>query len=118
MVYRIEVSEKEGFADPVGLGVKKDIEDLGLKGRIKDVKTVQVYLLEGELTDLDIDRICANLLIDPVTQRFSYNRNIPGEEKFKVVEVAHNPGVMDPVEESAKKAIADMGINGVRTVRT
>jgi phosphoribosylformylglycinamidine synthase len=32
--------------------------------------------------------------------------------------VAYNPGVMDPVEESTRKAIKDMGIYGVRSIKT
>ena len=35
-----------------------------------------------------------------------------------MVEIAYNQGVMDPVEESVLKAISDMGINGVISVRT
>ena len=36
----------------------------------------------------------------------------------RIVDVAYNPGVMDPVEESAGKAIRDMGIYGVKSLRT
>ncbi|MCX5687943.1 MAG: phosphoribosylformylglycinamidine synthase subunit PurL, partial [Candidatus Omnitrophica bacterium] len=36
----------------------------------------------------------------------------------RIVEIAYNPGVMDPVEASARKAIRDMGIYGVKSLRT
>ena len=118
MFWRIEVKEKEGFYDAVGEGVKKDIEDLGFARRIKKVHTVQVYLLEGDATESDIRFISENLFIDPITQEYAYNGNILDEKNFKIIEVAYNPGVMDPVEESAKKAIKDLGINDIKTVKT
>ena len=118
MFWRVEIKEKEGFYDAVSGGVKKDIADLGFGNKVKAVKTAQVYLLEGDIDEGDIKKICDNLLIDPITQECSYQGSIFDEKAFKVVEVAYNAGVMDPVEESAKKAIADLGINGVRTVKT
>ena len=118
MFWRIEVREKDGFYDALGQGVKRDIEDLGFKGKVKEVKAVQVYFLEGELEEHHIKKICENLLIDPVTQDYSYNGNIFNEEKYKVVEIAYNPGVMDPVEDSTKKAIGDLGIRGIKKVKT
>lgn len=118
MFWRIEVKEKEGFYDALGEGVKRDIEDLGFTGYVKEVKTAQVYLLEGELGERHIKKMCENLLIDPVTQDYSYNGSIFDEGRYKVVEIAYNPGVMDPVEESARKAIGDLGIKGVKALKT
>lgn len=119
MTYRIEVREKSGFYDAIGESVKKDIIDLSCKGKVKDVKTVQVYLLEGALEDRDVKLICDNLFIDPITQEYSFDDGLCARsEGYKVVEVAYNPGVMDPVEESAKKAIRDLGIKDIRTVKT
>ncbi len=119
MIWRIEIREKPGYFDAIGHSVRKDIEDLGFRGRIKDVKAIQVYLLDGKLDEFPVKRICQNLLIDPVTQEYSYDS--PGtaiDKDYKIVEVAHNPGVMDPVEESAKKAIRDLGIDSIRQVKT
>ncbi|MDP3791875.1 MAG: phosphoribosylformylglycinamidine synthase subunit PurL [Candidatus Omnitrophota bacterium] len=118
MLYRVEVREKDGFYDAVGESVKKDILDLGFKNKVEEVKFVYVYLLEGDINEIDIKKISEELLIDPVTQEYSFNGSVCNEKEFKAVEVAYNPGVMDPVEESAKKAIQDLGIKGVREVRT
>lgn len=118
MIWRVEVTEKEGFYDAVAASVKHDIRDLGYAGKIKDVKTVQVYLLDGDFNEYTIKKICENLFIDPVTQEYNSKGNVLDEKGWKVVEVAYNPGVMDPVEESAKKAINDLGIRGVRAVKT
>ncbi len=118
MSWRIEVREKEGFYDAVGESIKREIADLGFENRIKEVNAVQVYLLEGELKEPDVKFICENLLIDPVTQEYNYKGTAFNDEEFKEVEVAYNPGVMDPVEASAKKAIADLGVKGLRAVKT
>ncbi|MEO0069985.1 MAG: phosphoribosylformylglycinamidine synthase subunit PurL [candidate division WOR-3 bacterium] len=39
-------------------------------------------------------------------------------EDLEVVEIAYNPGVMDPAEESVKKGIRDLGIQGIEAVKT
>ena len=118
MLWRVEVKEKNGFYDAVGESVKKDIIDLGFRSRIKEVKFVYVYLLEGNINESEIRKISEELLIDPITQEYAYKSTVCDEKKFKIVEVAYNPGVMDPVEDSAKKAINDLGINGVHTIKT
>lgn len=41
-----------------------------------------------------------------------------GDGKIHVIEIAYNPGVMDPVEESVKKGIRDLGIGEVESVKT
>ncbi|MBP7055582.1 MAG: phosphoribosylformylglycinamidine synthase subunit PurL [Candidatus Omnitrophica bacterium] len=119
MTYRIEVREKKGFYDALGESVKKDISDLGYKGKVKEVKTVQVYLIEGGLEEPDVKLLCKNLFTDPITQDYKIGDEANPEDKgYKIVEVAYNPGVMDPVEESAKKAVKDLGIKDIRTVKT
>ncbi len=118
MLWRVEIREKDGFYDAVGESVKKDISDLGFKDKILDVKFVYVYLIEAESRESDIRRICEELLIDPVTQDYSYRESVSEEKEYKVVEIAYNPGVMDPVEDSAKKAIRDLGIEGVSALKT
>ncbi len=118
MIWRIEVAEKKGFYDAVGAMITHDIRELGLSKKIKEVKVVQVYLIEGELDDYSVKKICENLLIDPITQRYNYRGDVLDEKGCKVVEVAYNPGVMDPVEDSAKKAINDLGVSGLRTIKT
>ncbi|MDD5135787.1 MAG: phosphoribosylformylglycinamidine synthase subunit PurL [Candidatus Omnitrophica bacterium] len=118
MFWRVEVKEKDGFYDALGEAVKKDIEDLGFAGKVKEVKTVQVYLLDGELEEHHIKKICENLLIDPVTQSYACNGDTSGEEDYKALEVAYNPGVMDPVEESARKAVKDLGITALKSLKT
>jgi phosphoribosylformylglycinamidine synthase len=120
MQYKIEVVDKPGIFDAVGQGVRKDIADLGITG-VKQVKFIQVYTIEGSLDESQVVRICEELLTDRISQ--DYCVRLPGlcEPASRgqcVVEIAYNPGVMDPVEASVLKGIQDLGISGADSVST
>ena len=124
MFWRIEVENKPGVFDAEGYACKKDILDLGIEG-VKDVKVRQVYILYGNLKENDIVNICDNILVDKIIQEYRYFNQDNLEDtkdglsdRLKVVEVAYNLGVMDPQEESIKKAISDLGIKGLLDVKT
>jgi len=116
--WKIEVRNKKSIFDPFGNGVKKDISDLGIKG-VKKVNVAQVFIISGDITESDIKRIAEELLADSITEEYSMGKGCRVKGGIsRVVEIAYNPGVMDPVEESARKAIRDMGIYGVKSLRT
>jgi phosphoribosylformylglycinamidine synthase II len=115
-VYRIEVSVKEGFADPRSEGLLRDILDLGIR-TVERVRVSSVYLLEGKLADKELQTVCRGLLTDPIVEEYS-TEDTTAPAGARLVEVAYNPGVMDPVEESVKKGIRDLGITAVSAVRT
>ncbi len=120
MMWKIEIKDKPGVFDAAGEGVKKDILDLGISG-VEEVSFAQVYFLEGSLERADVVRVCEALLADPVTQEYHLleaGHERAAREGARVVEVAYNPGVMDPVEESVRKGIADLGLAGADTVKT
>src|SRR3989338_8169869 len=119
MQHKIEVQDKPGIFDAVGAGIKKDIRDLGIKG-VREARFIQVYLLEGELSQDEVVRICEELLADKVVQEYSILTQDPrprAQDGF-LIEIAYNPGVMDPVEESALKGIRDLGVSAVTAVKT
>ncbi|NQU95776.1 MAG: phosphoribosylformylglycinamidine synthase subunit PurL [Candidatus Omnitrophica bacterium] len=117
--HRIEVRNKSGIFDVIGEGAKKDMLDIGIKGT-KSVSFIRVYFIEADLDAKALDHICKNLLADPITEEYAFDRGFEIREKkdLHVVEVAYNPGVMDPVEESTKKALLDLGIKNIISVRT
>ncbi|MDD5432944.1 MAG: phosphoribosylformylglycinamidine synthase subunit PurS, partial [Candidatus Omnitrophica bacterium] len=119
MSWHIEVRDKEGIFDAVGEGIKKDILDLGI-GAVKDVTFIQVYILEGNVLDAEIKKICDELLVDNIAQDYSFSLGAKSQKQRNefVVEVAYNPGVMDPVQDSVLKGIKDLGINGITRVKT
>ena len=118
-MYRIEVSVKNGLRDPRGEALQSNIRDLGITAAEK-VRVNDVYLLEGDLSEDEVRRICAELLADPVIQEYSYSRSdeVSSPQAVHDIEVAYNPGVIDPVEDSIRRGIHDLGLTAVTSVRT
>ncbi|MDE1921039.1 MAG: phosphoribosylformylglycinamidine synthase subunit PurL [Candidatus Omnitrophica bacterium] len=117
MIWRVEVRQKDGVLDPIGALVARDICELGFDA--PDVRVVWVYLLEGDISREEIKRIAGELLIDPVVEEYSFDLKRPPQSGSRhVIEIAYNLGVMDPVEASTIKGIRDLGIMGVKAVRT
>jgi len=119
LLFRVEISIKDGFPDPRGEALQKDIRDLGIT-TIKQVRVSDIYLLEGSLGENEVESICRELLAESIFQEYSYNRfnevfPPPGSH---LIEVAYNPGVIDPVEESVIKGIRDLYITTVESVKT
>jgi len=118
MIWRVEVKQKDGTIDPIGKSVARDITDLGL-GEVSEVRVVSVFLLEGQISLEEIKRIGDELLVDPIVEQYSFDLKLPLQSaSHHVVEIAYNPGVMDPVEISTIKGICDLGIMGITAVRT
>ncbi len=116
---RIEVWNKPEFPDPRAEGLKKDISDLGIDG-IEKIDISDVYSITGELSQSEADRICREVLVDPITQDHRFEMETVTNEQFdgSSVEVAYNPGVMDPIEFSLRKAITDLGIDTANIIKT
>ena len=120
LLFRIEISVKAGFPDPEGDRLEIDIRDIGIT-TVKQARVSDVYLLEGELDEVEVRKIGQELLADPVVEDFSWGEGSSSRIKdgdAHVIEVAYNPGVTDPVEESVGKAIRDLGIATVTSVKT
>ncbi|MBI4285004.1 MAG: phosphoribosylformylglycinamidine synthase subunit PurL [Chloroflexi bacterium] len=120
----IEVFLKSHLPDARGLGLVKDIHDLGIP-TISDVRVIDVYWLDAALNTEGLDRICCRLLADPVTQEYRHFtspnqivRTREGDGLSHTLEVTYNAGVTDHTEETILKAIRDLGIGGVRAVKT
>jgi phosphoribosylformylglycinamidine synthase II len=119
-LFWIEVSVKAGFPDPEGDRLEKDIRDIGIT-TVKQARVSDVYLLEGEPDEAEVIKIGQELLADPVVEDFSWgdgplSRIESGNTH--VIEVAYNPGVADPVAGSVDKAIRDLDIAKVTSVKT
>ena len=111
----IEVGHKAGVPDPAGSGIEKDCKHARVKG-IKTVQMSQLYRLEGELTPEDQRRVMEDLLTDPIIQ-ISQDGALrkPGAT---TVDICFKTGVTDVVGDTVMKGIRDLGIQGVREVRT
>jgi phosphoribosylformylglycinamidine synthase II len=117
-LFRVEVSVKPDLPDPRGEALKADIRDLGI-GTVQQVRVSDVYLLEGKLTPKEVELICQKLLADPIVGAYSTGESpLIAPQEAKAIEVAYNPGVMDPVEESVSKGIRDLGVKNLDSVKT
>ncbi len=113
-MHRIEVHLKSQLPDARGAGLVKDIRDLGID-TVSAARVVDVYWLDADLAPEKLDLICQGLLADPVTHRYNSDSSVSNADH--VIEVARNPGVSDPREDTVAKAIGDLGVAGVREVR-
>ncbi|MFH1846483.1 MAG: phosphoribosylformylglycinamidine synthase subunit PurL [Candidatus Omnitrophota bacterium] len=116
---RIEVKDREGIFDAIAEGLKRDIRDIGITC-VEDVEYIQVYSFRGNFSEQDLKYVAEEILTDKVSQEFDCKDGFNGtrRDKLNVIEIAYNPGVMDPVEESTIKAINDLGIKGIDSVST
>jgi phosphoribosylformylglycinamidine synthase len=121
LIHRVEIWPKDGIPDVRGLGLGKDIQDLGIEN-VTAVKVVDVYWIDAELGPGELNMLCQQLLADSLTQNYL---NEPDDmvqnrdnEDCHIIEVAYNAGVSDPVEDTIMKATLDLGLNNVRAVRT
>jgi phosphoribosylformylglycinamidine synthase II len=117
-LFRVEVSVKPDLPDPRGEALRADIRDLGI-GSVQQVRVSDVYLLEGKLTPKELEQVCSQLLADPIVEDYALGHDSPVSAKdARAIEVAYNPGVMDPVEESVSKGIGDLGVKNLESVKT
>lgn len=121
----VGIGYKEGQRDPPGNNIKGDIIDLGFS-KIEEVKTLQTYIIEGDVKKEEVEKIGKELLTDSVIQYFKFDvfekdrkhaKNLVGKRNVWIVEVFFRPGVMDAVGLSVEKALEVLGIRKAR-VRT
>jgi len=132
MEIRIEVFTKEHFLDSVGNEKASEVEHIGITS-VDEIRKVQVYLVDGDLSGEDIGRICGELLIDELTQDYTCISGSPNQSDVQAseaklgpkwqgnnahaIEVTRKQGVMDPVESTVIKGIKDLGLSA-RSVKT
>ncbi len=129
METRIEIFTKEHFPDSIGNEIASEIVHIGITS-VDEIRMVQVYLVEGDLSSGDVGRICSELLIDGLTQDYVCINGLPGVQAGKIklgakwqgnnahaIEVTRKRGVMDPVESTVVKGIKDLGLSA-RSVKT
>ncbi len=122
-LWEVEIHPADGFPDQVAAGIAADAVDLGF-ARLT-VRAAHAYLLEGELTAGDVESIADRLLVDSIVERsrigapYDLGISHPDRDFDSLVHVRYKAGVMDPVAESARAAIAELGwkIEAVATVR-
>ena len=121
MNWKIEITHKPNIDDNVGKVLRQDIMDLGITD-VDEVRTAQIYYLEGNIDSDIVYQIASKLLADPITQNFECNDMeavSPNLSKNDLaIEVQFKLGVTDAVGQSVEKGISDLGIMGIKSVQT
>ncbi len=112
MIRTIEVAPRPGTRDSHAADVLAQVADLGIAS-VTGVRTARLFHLETDEPDAEVERIARELLADPVVETYRIDPP-PGGAEGRAVVVRRKPGVMDPVAESTRGAIADMGLTARR----
>lgn len=128
MESRIEVFTKREFPDVLGNEAKAEIENIGIT-LVDEIRIVQIYLVDSDLSKEEIRFICEELLTDTLTQKYTVNGNVSEKKRsvqekqegnaFYTVDVIRKRGVMDPVESTVMRGVKDLGlqVDSVKTAR-
>lgn len=124
MLWEVDIYAAKGQPDLIAQQTAADAADMGLAENLA-VTAGRGYLVQGDLSAEQVNKIAAELLADTVVERTvvapvgDAALTVPPEGTKNLVYVLPKPGVMDPVAMSAKQAIADFGIEAeeVRTLK-
>lgn len=72
---KVSITLKESVLDPQGSTVKKSLKNMG-EDMVEDVRVgkyveVKVNSKDAETAKKDVDRLCKNLLVNPVIETYS-----------------------------------------------
>jgi phosphoribosylformylglycinamidine synthase II len=131
MLWEVEVSLEDAATDHAARDLVAAAAGLGIAGCSR-ARSSAGWLVEGDLSRADVERLAAEVLADAVTESFVVTpvgggggdgpgAELPGADGLPlVVRVLPRPGVTDPAAESAAAAFAMLGLrpDAVRSVRT
>ncbi|MDA1194809.1 MAG: phosphoribosylformylglycinamidine synthase subunit PurL [Planctomycetota bacterium] len=117
-VFRIEIGLRPAQMDPAGREAHENLAEAGLTG-IERVRVVRTVFLRGGLTPADVERAARDVLADPVQEVFAVRADLelPAGAEPVIVTVLRKAGVTNPEAESARVALASIGLS-VRDVQT
>ena len=112
MIHRFEVRAKDPTSDPTARKAAKQAHALGISPSA--VHAARVYLVEAKLTEAQLATLTTSLFADPVLETCTRGAP-PSRSAMQTVEVHPLPGVMDPVAQTVRTAVAE--ITGVDELR-
>src|SRR5581483_3470989 len=111
----ISIQPKKAAFDPLATQVKAELIEAGQKPSEALVSTERLFRLDGDLNDKLVEKIADTLLVDPVVETYTMDKRDSKKKSAKttgmIVDVWPKPGVTDPVADTVKKGIRDMGVH-------
>jgi len=118
-IYKFLIQNKNN--DPRNSIYLKDAHALGFQ-HLKDIRVQDLYFIEGQLSQEELQQLALNLLTDPVIQFASWDElhasSLNPESDTVIMEVSPRPGVTDPVSAEIIRAAYELRINGVHRAAT
>ncbi len=119
-IYRFVVCFK-ATSDPRSAASLADARALGFT-QLTRLECHDLYFVEGQLAERELEQLAHRLLYDPVTQTVEWTA-LPARPMLApggavTVEVALRPGVTDPVADELVRAAHELGLTGVRRAST
>lgn len=118
-IYKFTV--RSNFQDPRSSALLREARALGFDA-LQRILVQDLYFIEGQLAQDDLQQLTLKLLTDPVTQSAAWTE-LPSalsspEPDSVILEVALRPGVTDPVAEQIVRAAHELGFDGVHRAAT
>ncbi len=116
MIWRVNVRTQDGRIDGQGRYASAALRDAGFSS-FEVVRSFRVYLIDADWDEATASRVAQSLFVDSVTEECSLfpATNPPHTpEGSSAVLLFKKSGVTDPVEQSALKAITDLGFHADR----
>ena len=109
MIHRVEVTAKPGRRDARGECLRRQIRELGLSGA-GAVSVSDLYFIEGGLTQPELHRLVATLLVDNILEEARFST---AKAEGHAIEVTLRPGVTDSAAENLRGTADVIGIEGL-----
>ncbi|MFM8369625.1 MAG: phosphoribosylformylglycinamidine synthase subunit PurS, partial [Chloroflexota bacterium] len=118
-IYKFSVQQKN--IDPRNESYKRGAHALGFH-QLQRMECQDLYFIEGQLSQEELQQLALKLLSDPVTQTVIWDElpapHTPPEADSVILEVSLRPGVTDPVAAEIVRAAHEIGLNGVHRAAT
>ncbi len=106
LIHRIEVAPRDEVDDARGRAALAQASAAGLSSLPSRIQCARVYLLEGELSEPELETVKQDLLGNPVTEdAMTGSRDASASS---VIEVHPLPGVMDPAADAVEMALKSL----------
>lgn len=115
-IYKFLVSFR--YPDPRSAGFLADAQALGFH-QLQRLECQDLYFLEGQLSQEELQQLALKLLSDPVVQKAEYGiLQVPTPVNALTVEVTYRPGVTDPAAQEILRAAQQLGFHALRRAAT